>query len=208
MSHHRCSWSLALNNPRTLNPLRRSLSAGGSSGGEGALVAFGGTPLGVGTDLGGSLRIPASAHGFFALRPSLGRFPTGGCTSGLAGQEGVNSVNGENLDLFHSCTSENNLSIGPMARNFSDLNFFAKSVVDASPWLVDSKALPIPWRTISLPPRLKFGIIMDDGIVAPTPPVQRALKFTCEKLRAAGHELIEWPTPEHAQAVSLLVCLI
>lgn len=80
---------------RTLNPLRLTTTPGGSSGGESALIAFHGSPLGVGTDIGGSLRIPASATGIFTLRPSLGRFPTAGCTSGLGGQEAVNSVNGK-----------------------------------------------------------------------------------------------------------------
>ncbi|KIX03040.1 uncharacterized protein Z518_06590 [Rhinocladiella mackenziei CBS 650.93] len=171
---------------RTLNPLRRTLSPGGSSGGEAALLAFQGSPLGVGTDIGGSLRIPASATGIFTLRPSLGRFPTGGCTSGLAGQESVNSVN------------------GPMGPALSDLSLFAKSVVDAQPWLKDPKALPIPWRQVTLPKRLKLGVIWNDGCVTPTPPVQRALKATVEKLRQAGHEVVEWDGTSHSRALSIL----
>jgi amidase len=79
---------------RTVNPLNRKLTSGGSSGGESALIAFGGSPLGVGTDIGGSLRIPAACTGIFTLRPSFGRFPTLGAKSGLAGQEAVQSVNG------------------------------------------------------------------------------------------------------------------
>lgn len=48
---------------RTVNPLNRALTSGGSSGGESALIAMCGSPLGVGTDIGGSLRIPAACTG-------------------------------------------------------------------------------------------------------------------------------------------------
>ncbi|KAF5388559.1 hypothetical protein D9757_004595 [Collybiopsis confluens] len=58
---------------RTSNPYNRSLTCGGSSGGEGTLVAMRGSPLGVGSDIGGSVRIPAAFCGTYGLRPSYGR---------------------------------------------------------------------------------------------------------------------------------------
>ena len=60
----------------TTNPHNTRLSSGGSSGGESSLVALKGTPLGIGTDIGGSVRIPASKTGIYALKPSFGRFTT------------------------------------------------------------------------------------------------------------------------------------
>jgi amidase len=59
------------------NPKNRNLSAGGSSGGEGALIGARGSPLGFGTDIGGSIRIPAAFNGLFGLRASAGRIPYG-----------------------------------------------------------------------------------------------------------------------------------
>lgn len=111
---------------RTVNPLNRMLTSGGSSGGESALIAFGESPLGIGTDIGGSLRIPAACTGIFTLRPSFGRFTTQRCRSGLAGQEAVASVN------------------GPMTKTLEDTIFYSKTIVDAKPWLVDPKCVPIP----------------------------------------------------------------
>lgn len=58
-----------------LNPKNRNLSAGGSSGGEGALIGLKGSPLGFGSDIGGSVRIPSAFNGLFGLRPSAGRIP-------------------------------------------------------------------------------------------------------------------------------------
>ncbi|KAF2017663.1 acetamidase [Aaosphaeria arxii CBS 175.79] len=171
---------------RTVNPQNRNLTSGGSSGGESALIAFKGSPLGVGTDIGGSLRIPAACTGIFTLRPSFGRFTTQRCTSGLAGQEAVNSVN------------------GPMARTLDDMILFAKTVVDAQPWLVDPKCLPIPWRTVEPKPKLKIAVLWHDGIVAPTPPVARALRETVDKLKQAGHEIVEWQPNLHPKALDLL----
>ncbi|KAF2196712.1 acetamidase-like protein [Delitschia confertaspora ATCC 74209] len=171
---------------RTVNPLNRMLTSGGSSGGESALIAFGGSPLGIGTDIGGSLRIPAACTGIFTLRPSFGRFPTQSCRSGLAGQEAVQSVN------------------GPMAKTLEDIILYSKTVIDSQPWLHDAKCLPIPWRPVVPKRKLKLAVMWNDGMVIPTPPVQRALRETVENLKKAGHEIVEWDNSLHPQAVSIL----
>jgi amidase len=101
----------------TTNPRNRLLSAGGSSGGEAALIAMRGSPLGVGTDIGGSIRIPAAFNNLYSLRPSFGRFPTYGARSGMPGQEAVNSVN------------------GPLANSVGGLKVYSKNIVDSKPWL-------------------------------------------------------------------------
>ncbi len=136
---------------RTVNPRNRALTSGGSSGGESALLVLGGSPVGVGTDIGGSLRIPAACTGIFTLRPSSGRFPTLGCRSGLPGQEAVLSVN------------------GPMGRTLADLDVYCRAVVAQEPWRVDPRCLPIPWRDVELPPRLRIAVMRHDGMVRPTP---------------------------------------
>jgi amidase len=74
---------------RTLNPHNLSLTAGGSSGGEGALVGMRGSLIGVGTDIAGSIRIPALCCGTYGFKPSVDRIPNGGQTEpvidGIAG---------------------------------------------------------------------------------------------------------------------------
>ncbi|KAK8074623.1 amidase [Apiospora hydei] len=173
---------------RTVNPLNRRLTPGGSSGGEAALIA----PLGVGTDIGGSLRIPAACTGLFTLRPSFGRFPTLGCRSGMPGQEAVQSVN------------------GPLARTLGDLEIYCRAVVDAEPWHdADPRCLPIPWR-MPAPPlsgdnrKLKIAVMWDDGMALPTPPVTRALRQTVASLQEAGHDIVEWSSRDQAQGLDLL----
>ncbi|UZJ53325.1 hypothetical protein CBS101457_002645 [Exobasidium rhododendri] len=163
---------------RTLNPHHLDFTCGGSSGGEAALIAMRGSPLGVGTDIGGSIRIPGALCGLYTLKPSFGRFPTMGCRSGMSGQEAVNSIN------------------GPMANDLASLGIFAKAIVDLEPWRFDPKCIPIPWKNIepsSLPSKgLVFGMIFDDGCVHPTPPVVRALLETKKVLERQGHSVIEW----------------
>lgn len=163
---------------RTLNPHNFAFTCGGSSGGEGSLIAMRGSPLGVGTDIGGSIRIPGALCGLYSLKPSFGRFPTMGSKSGMAGQESVNSIN------------------GPMANDIGSLRIFAKAIVDSEPWRRDPKCIPIPWRPIQscdLPSKgMVFGMIKDDGCVHPTPPVVRALNQTRKALEKQGHTVIEW----------------
>ncbi|KAL2823254.1 amidase signature domain-containing protein [Aspergillus cavernicola] len=164
---------------RTVNPRNRKLTSGGSSGGESALIAFGASRIGVGTDIGGSLRIPAACTGIFTIRPSFGRFPNFQTRSGLAGQEAVGSVN------------------GPLAQTLDEIVLWAKTVVGQEPWIRDPKCLPIPWRSVETKKSLKIAVLWNDGFCTPTPPVSRALKETVEKLKAAGHETITWAPTEH-----------
>ncbi|KAL4925634.1 amidase signature domain-containing protein [Aspergillus undulatus] len=171
---------------RTMNPRNRNLTSGGSSGGESALIAFGGSRIGIGTDIGGSLRIPAACTGIFTIRPSFGRFPNFQTRSGLAGQEAVNSVN------------------GPMAKTLEEIVLWASTVVGQQPWLKDPKCLPIPWRPVEIRKPLKIGVLYNDGLVTPTPPVARALEETVKKLKAVGHELVTWAPTEHKGLLNLL----
>ncbi|TQN63724.1 Acetamidase [Colletotrichum shisoi] len=171
---------------RTVNPRNRNLTSGGSSGGESALIVMKGSPLGIGTDIGGSLRIPAACTGIFTLRPSFGRFPTLGCRSGMSGQEAVQSVN------------------GPMTRTLTDLELYGRAVVGRQTWLHDPRCVPIPWRDVPLPDRLTVAVMWHDGMVRPTPPVARALALAAERLRAAGHAVVDWDPRDQAQGLSLL----
>ncbi|WVR08198.1 hypothetical protein IAU60_005245 [Kwoniella sp. DSM 27419] len=168
----------------TSNPYNRDCSSGGSSGGESALLALKGSPLGVGTDIGGSIRIPASFCGLYSLKPSFGRFATYGARSGLPGQEAIKSIN------------------GPMSTSLQSVELWSKAVVDSEPWKRDPNMLPIPWRDVELPQKLAFGLIADNGIVKPTPPIARALQETKKALEAAGHTVIEWCPYDPAEAAT------
>jgi Asp-tRNA(Asn)/Glu-tRNA(Gln) amidotransferase A subunit family amidase len=158
---------------RTKNPHVPAYSPGGSTGGEGALLALGGSRIGIGTDVAGSVRIPAAWSGIYALRCSTGRFPKAGNVTSMVGQEGVPSV------------------YSPMAKTLPDLRYFLETVITMKPWEYDFTVHPIPWRTLSLPSKPRWGVLRDDGIVPPTPAVQRALDTTISALRSRGDDVVE-----------------
>ena len=164
----------------TRSPIHTGTSAGGSSGGEAALIAMRGSPLGIGTDIGGSILIPAAWTHLYGLKPSAGRFPTWKTRSGIPGQEFVLATN------------------GPMARDLETLQLYCSSVLsdEVKVWSMDSKCLPMPWRKDVLQPsgrKLRLGILgSHDGAVTCHPPVERALRMTRQALLDAGHEVVEW----------------
>lgn len=162
-------------------------SPGGSSGGEGALLAMRGSPLGIGTDIGGSVRIPSAFNYLYGLKPTFGRFPVYGAKSGITGQDFIYSNN------------------GPMSRDLEILKLYCQAVLsnEVSPWTLDPKCIPIPWRGDVIAPKgrkLRFGIISDnDGEVSVHPPIVRGLTMTKKALEAAGHEVFEWAPTDHAE---------
>ncbi|TXT06916.1 uncharacterized protein COLE_06247 [Cutaneotrichosporon oleaginosum] len=174
----------------TPNPYNTAYGAGGSSGGEGALLALRGSPLGTGTDIGGSIRIPCAVNGVYGLKAAAGRFPLMGGRPGLPGQEAIKSV------------------IGPMAPDLDGLEMWSKAVLDAKPWEVDPAVFKLPWRDVAVPTKLCFGMIMDDGAIAPTPAITRVLKETRAALEAAGHTVVEWQPYDVPRALDLFMALI
>lgn len=169
----------------TRNPLHKHLTCGGSSGGEGAIIAFRASPLGVGTDIGGSIRIPSAWCHLYGLKPSFGRYPTYGGKSGIPGQELILAVN------------------GPMSQSLKSLRIYSEALLSekTAPWLLDHKVLPIPWRKNVIQPRgrkLRFGLVGNhDGLVHCHPPVERALGMVKKALESQGHEVVPWSPDDH-----------
>jgi amidase len=146
-----------------------------------------GSVLGIGTDIAGSIRIPAICNGTFALRPSADRIPLGGQTSsGRGGMAGI-----------RACA-------GPLATSIRDLELFMSLVTNFDPWKVDSSVIFSPWRTVALKKSaLRLGVIREDPGFPLHPPVLRNLERAVEKLQAAGHETVPLATPSIKDACAL-----
>ena len=172
---------------RTANPHNYAYSPGGSSGGEAALLALRGSRIGIGTDVAGSVRVPAAWSGIYALRCSTGRFPRSGNMAAMAGQEGVPAV------------------YSPMATTLPDLRYLFESVLAMRPWEYDHTVHPLPLHRTGDEPmmeigRLRWGVLRSDGVVPPTPAIQRALDTTIAALRAYGDEVVELADPPSCYA--------
>ncbi|ANB14064.1 Amd2p [Sugiyamaella lignohabitans] len=179
----------------TNNPHNANLTCGGSSGGEGALIGFGASPVGVATDIGGSIRTPASNCGVYAIKPSSGRLPGGDFCHADTGAEAILGV------------------VGPVAKDLETVELFMSSVISQEPWRLDPSLSPIPWNSNSLfTKKIKIAILDNDGIVTPHPPVQRAMKEVIAKLEAAKIdgleiELVRWQPYRHDKAWEIISSL-
>ncbi|KAL4922570.1 hypothetical protein BDW62DRAFT_196574 [Aspergillus aurantiobrunneus] len=69
---------------------------------------------------------------------------------------------------------------------------WCKAVVKTEPWMRDAECIPLPFREVTVPNKLCFGLFLDDGHVKPLPPVTRALLQTKAGLEAAGHIVIDF----------------
>ncbi|MDY7094517.1 MAG: amidase [Acidobacteriota bacterium] len=147
---------------RTHNPHRRGFTAGGSSGGEGAIIAAGGSPLGLGSDAAGSVRIPSAANGCTALKPTAGRIPTGGHLPQFPPQ----------LDGWNTA--------GPLARRIEDLTL-ALRVLSKTP-VRDVGSIGLSGRSCTV--SLNRLLLPVHGEVV------RAVDLAAETLREAGMEVV------------------
>lgn len=94
---------------------------------------------------------------------------------------------------------------GPLSQTLSGIQTYTSILLGVKPWLNDPKVLPMPWRSVEPKRKLKLAVLWDDGIVRPTPPVRRALKETVQKLKQAGHEIIDWEPLAHNEMLAILV---
>lgn len=158
---------------RTNNPYDLSLSPGGSSGGESALISAGGSPLGFGSDAGGSVRFPANCCGLASIKPTSGRIPRTGHFPGPGGT----------LDALWQ--------IGPLARNVEDLELALKIVsgIDGH----DPAIVPAPLGEAAAVDvkKLRVAFHTDNGIASPVPEIADAVRKAGTALSEAGMKVEE-----------------
>ncbi|KAN0092624.1 Amidase signature domain containing protein [Tylopilus felleus] len=172
---------------RTTNPWGDKFTCGGSSGGEATLLAMDGSALGVGSDIGGSLRIPASYCGIYSFKPSTDRVSNDGTKSCNPGYEAIR------------------VSYGPMGRSVKDCELFCRVVFGQQDGA--HQTVPLPFRPVELPKKLKFGYYSSDGLVQFSPANVRAVQETINALRLQGHECVEFSPSLSKEAMSTFVAL-
>ena len=155
------------------NPFDLSRTPGGSSGGAAALIAARGTPFDVGTDTGGSIRLPGHFCGVAGIKPTTGRVP---CTGNSLPSTG----------LIAPLTQP-----GPMARHVDDLAWLLEIMI--GPDNLDPHALPLPWRE---PERvevagLRFAWHTDNGLKTPDPDIAATLLRVRDLLKEEGLSIAE-----------------
>ncbi|NWS01668.1 VDHAP protein, partial [Motacilla alba] len=174
---------------QTLNPLNPQKCPGGSSGGEGALIAGGGSILGIGSDMGGSIRLPSSFCGLCGLKPTAERLrwvlglPFQPCSWPALAEGGKHWV--------VPC------ALGPMARDVDSLALCMKALLCQEMFQLDPSVPPIPFKEevyFSSAP-LRVGYYDTDGYFPLPPCMRRAVKETRCALQAAGHQLVLFSPP-------------
>jgi amidase len=174
---------------RTNNPYDLTLSPGGSSGGESAIIAAGGSPFGLGSDAGGSVRFPAHCTGIASIKPTSGRVPRTGHFPGPGGL----------LDAIWQ--------IGPLARRVEDLTL-ALSIISGID-MQDAAIVPMPFGdpgAIDLR-RLRVAFHTDNGIVTPSAEIATVVKKAAQALADAGISVEETRPPGIEQTYEIYLGL-
>jgi fatty acid amide hydrolase len=169
---------------RTNNPHNLKRAPGGSSGGEGAIIAAHASPLGLGSDIGGSVRLPSNACGVYGIKPTSGRLTMAGHFDVFPGMEAVLA------------------QPGPLARSVADLKLAMD--IFAAPGLERSDPMipPVAWPdSAAVSVRgLRIAVFDDNGLFHPAPAVRRAVREAANALRDAGAEVEAWRPPNVAEA--------
>lgn len=158
---------------RTNNPWDVDRTTGGSSGGAAAIVAVGGAAFDIGSDYGGSIRLPAHFNGITGIKPTHGRVPRTGHIFPFGG------------------THDSYQQIGPLARYVDDL-FLILGVI-AGPDNIDPAIVPMPLadpRSVDIA-SLRVGFHTDNGISTPTTETQEAVRSAARVMADAGARVDE-----------------
>ncbi|PYX23947.1 MAG: amidase [Acidobacteria bacterium] len=156
---------------RTNNPWDLTRTPGGSSGGEAAAIASGMSVAGVGSDGGGSIRVPAHFSGICGLKPTPGRIPATGHFPNSVGPFALIGV------------------VGPMARTVADLKVLFE--VMQGPDIGDPSAAPVPvrWPSHAELKGIRIGYFEDDGRTPVTADTRAAVRTAAEALTRAGFQV-------------------
>src|SRR5215472_1223037 len=156
----------------TNNPWDLSRTPGGSSGGEAAAIAGGCSAGGVGSDGGGSIRVPAHFSGICGLKPTPGRIPATGHFPTSAGPFALIGV------------------VGPMARTAEDLRLLFEAMQGPEEGDTSSAPVPVRWPGEREVKKTRIGYFEDDGRTPVTAETCAAVRTAAESLRRAGFEVV------------------
>ncbi len=175
---------------RTSNPWDLDRTPGGSSGGEAAIIAAGGSPLGLGSDTGGSIRLPAAFTGIVGHKPSGGRVPTTGHYPP------------------HPVTARPMLTVGPMARRVEDATLLLKVVSGADG--IDPFTRDFPWREPGEVDWSKVRVVSMPRVprARVRPEVVAGVHKAVDSLSNQGARVIEAQLPEFDQAFDIWSALL
>jgi amidase len=168
----------------TLNPWNKTRTPGGSSGGEAVALATGMSPLGLGNDIGGSLRNPANACGIASIRPSMGRVPDAGF---VPNEDHLLAVQLMNVN-------------GPMARRVADVRAALQVLMGAHPRDPWSISAPLVGADASRP--LRVAVVAEPPGGRTDARVAAAVRRAAAALSDAGYEVIEACPPRYEEAIA------
>jgi fatty acid amide hydrolase len=168
---------------RANNPWDLQRTPGGSSGGQAAIVAAGGSPFGLGTDIGGSIRLPASFCGIAGIKPTAGRYPDRTTPELFGGETAIES------------------QTGVLARDVEDL----AHTLDVLGSGGDDEAPAPPYRAAHAVDvsRLRIGAYVEAGSFAVAPAVARAVEEAAGALARAGAQVVPFTVPEPDLSLAL-----
>jgi amidase len=175
---------------RTANPYDLACTPGGSSGGEAAIVAADGSPCGLGTDSGASVRLPAHFCGLASIKPSAGRVPL----TGVLDDEGELGTLGDPRT-----------QVGPVARTVGDVALLLRII--AGPDGHDGGVAPVPLgdpADVDLG-SLRVAVQTDNGLDTPTAETVDAVAAAADVLRAAGATVEEARHPDGGHELTIEV---
>jgi amidase len=169
----------------TRNPWNLGRTAGGSSGGEAVALATGMSPLGLGNDIGGSLRNPANACGIASIRPSAGRVPDAGF---VPAEEHLLAVQLMNVQ-------------GPMARRAADVRLALQVLMGAHPRDPWSISAPLVGPALGKP--IRVAVVAEPPGGGCSPIVAGAVRKAADALANAGYDVVEVCPPRYEEAVAV-----
>ena len=177
---------------RTNNPWDLDRTSGGSTGGEAALLAARGSPLGLGSDLGGSIRIPCHFCGVSGLKPTSRRLPRRGSLRTMRGMDAIQA------------------QPGPMARSVGDLELMFRVLAEGQPEWCDPDTPPVAWRAPSevSVAGLRVGWWSDDGYFPASPAIRRATEESARALESLGCVVEPWQPKDVRRGMELYFALV
>jgi amidase len=169
----------------TRNPWNPNVTAGGSSGGEASAISSGMSPIGLGNDIGGSLRNPAHCCGIASLKPTVGVIPM------------ATVIPPEDMMV----SSQMMVVEGPMARTVADVR--AGLGVLTGPDIRDPRSLPVNLTDSAPGERLRVAVLADPPGGATDSGIATAIRSVGDRLADAGHEVVEVVPPSYEESIDL-----